>query len=24
MDERMHVATFLRGVEFYERLVGKL
>jgi carboxypeptidase PM20D1 len=24
IDERMHVATFLRGVEFYERLVGKL
>jgi carboxypeptidase PM20D1 len=24
MDERMHVATFLRGVEFFERLVGKL
>ena len=24
MDERMHVATFLRGVEFYTRLIGKL
>jgi carboxypeptidase PM20D1 len=24
IDERMHVATFLRGVEFYTRLVGRL
>ncbi|WP_349898424.1 M20/M25/M40 family metallo-hydrolase [Parafrigoribacterium soli] len=24
MNERMHVATFLRGVDFYTRLVGKL
>jgi len=24
MNERMHVATFLRGVEFYTRLVGRL
>jgi carboxypeptidase PM20D1 len=24
MNERMHLATFLRGVEFYTRLVGRL
>lgn len=24
IDERMHVATFLRGVEFYTRLIGRL
>ena len=24
IDERMHVATFLRGVEFYTRLVRRL
>jgi carboxypeptidase PM20D1 len=24
IDERMHVATFLRGIEFYTRLVGRL